>query len=326
MNEFKNARLKLTGWYILISFLLLLTFNIFAISAERRAFNRIQEVVSNRTERPKLTALLEERINRFEGNFLETLLLFDIVMLFGASLASYILSGVTLKPIEKMVKAQQEFAADASHELRTPLATIAMEIEALERSEKKIPTDVKKVFASIKEEILRMKGLVEGLLSVVREETTFSQKTRQSFDLNDLVYSVTSKLTNTAKKKFISVETDLDKSSTIWGNKEQIEQVITILVDNAIKYTQDKGKITLKTSKDQEIASVTIKDTGVGISEKDLPFIFDRFYRAEHHPSPKGIGLGLAIAKKIVEEHEGKIMVESKLGKGSKFTVQLPSV
>src|SRR5258708_11635307 len=176
MNAFYKARLKLTLWYIFISFCLLTIFTLAAIRAEQTAFDRIVQVISNPVTRPHLTALLDSRINNFERTFTTKLFLFDGLLLIFASIASYFLSGITLKPIQEMVRLQDDFAADASHELRTPLTTIGIEIEALKRTETNIPPAYKQVFTSIQEEVLRMRGIVDGLLTLVRYNTDEAKK------------------------------------------------------------------------------------------------------------------------------------------------------
>src|SRR3989344_1093200 len=156
MDLFKTARFKLTFWYVAIVFVLLFTSSLAAINAETRAFNRIQEALSDRIQRPKLTALLETRLNEFESQFIRRLLFLDLFLFVIGAIGAYYLSGITLSPIEKMVRAQEQFARDASHQLRTPLTIIRMEIEALNRTQKQIPKVFSKVLSSITGEVSRM--------------------------------------------------------------------------------------------------------------------------------------------------------------------------
>lgn len=323
MKNFQKARLRLTLWYILITAFLLIVFSLAAIGAEKKAFAKIQQALSNPVQRPKLTALLETSIAEFEKDFRNRLLIFDLILFLIAAVSSYLLSGRTLKPIAEMIKQQEEFSADASHELRTPLATIGMEIEAVKRTEKNLPLKYKNTFISIGEEISRMQGIVEGLLILLRSNYADTKQARQVFNFSRLTDETFTQMQTLAKEKNIDFKLINKLDLIIFGNPDQIKQVIIILLDNAIKYTLPKGQIIVQTSLQENNVTLTVGDRGVGIAEKDLPYIFDRFYRGakSYH---KGAGIGLTIAKKIIENHQGKILVESKLNQGSKFTIELP--
>ncbi len=324
-NTFATARLKLTFWYILISLILLLIFSIAAIGAERRAFSKIQSALSDKVQRPTLTKVLELRITAFENDFLQRLLFFDLILLLGASAASYFLSGRTLEPIQQMLKQQEEFAADASHELRTPLTTISLEMETLKRKEARFSEKNLQTFNSITEEIMRMRAIVDGLLTLVRVNNIDEKKSWSVFNFTEIVNETFLFLEPLAKEKRLSYKIDAVKDLFVRGSKEQIKQVIIILLDNAIKYTPDKGEVSVSLSEAHNLVSLSVSDSGPGIAEQDLKHIFDRFYRAADSNTQKGSGLGLTIAKKIVENHDGKISVESKLNKGSTFTIMLPN-
>lgn len=320
MNAFQKTRLKLTVWYILISLFLLTISSLAAIRAEQSAFDRILSVVSN-PSRPRLTELFERSIADFEQNFKKRLFLFDGALLVIASVTSYFLSGLTLKPIQEMVDMQEEFAANASHELRTPLTTIGMEIEALKRTEAKVPKQYSELFDSVLEEVQRMKGIVDGLLTLVRYNSIHGRKNWQKIDLTPLVKDAYSQMQQLANAKHINYQFHQNGMLSVYGSSDQIKQVILILLDNAIKYTQEDGTIHVSLQKTRNHASISVSDTGYGIVSSDLKHIFDRFFRAHSHMVQKGSGLGLAIAKKIVEDHNGIISVQSTVGKGSKFTV-----
>jgi signal transduction histidine kinase len=114
------------------------------------------------------------------------------------------------------------------------------------------------------------------------------------------------------------------EGALIWGNADYLKQLFLILLDNAFKYTPAEGKIEVMASLHERTVAITVADTGMGIAQSDLPRVFDRFYRAENAHFRSGAGLGLAIAQRIIEQHSGKIEVESELGQGSRFTVALP--
>lgn len=320
MKEFKKARFGLAIWYILISFGMLVIFSFAAIGAERRAFSRIEQVLSNRTQRPALSALLEKRLTEFDANFIGQLIVFDIILLFVSAGLSYYLSGMTLKPIQEMVKRQEEFAADASHELRTPLTTIGIEIEAFKRTEKLISKKGLALFESVTDEINRMRQTIEGLLVLVRGE----QSARGVKSL--LVLGVLTDLKKHLAKQFAEKKVTLKdltpKNLKARIAEDDLRQALSILLDNAIKYTPKGGLVTIRGRILDSAVELELEDTGIGIAEKDLAHVFERFYRGES--GAEGTGLGLAIAKKIVNNYNGTIDAESTLGKGTVIRITLP--
>ena len=324
MDTFQKARLKLTLWYILISVALLMIFSIAAINAEKEAFARLEEVLTDKQQRPKLSAFLEETIDKFESDFKKRLFMFDLILLIGVSGASYFLSGRTLRPIAEMVRKQEEFSADLSHELRTPLTTITMEIEAIKRTQKQIPKVIKEAFGSILEEASRMKGIVDGLLTLLREELYQNKTNWIKFDLSRVVRETFEQMKNLSQKKRLNLKIEEQKELFIYGNIEQIKQVVLILLDNAIKYTPKRQMVKVGTSRQGKEVLLIVEDRGYGISEKDLPHVFERFYRGRVPSVVKGSGLGLSIAWKIIERHNGKIAITSKIGEGTRIVVRLP--
>ncbi len=323
MNEFSKARFKLFGWYVLISFLLLSAFTIVAFQAERQSFNQIEKIVTNRTQRPLVATLVNDRLFQFTSDFRERLLYFDIILFLVSTGASWFLSGITLKPIEEMLKKQQEFSADASHELRTPLTSIIMELEAIKRTQKKIPTDLSSSLENIKEESVRMKQLVNNLLTLVRHQPD-QNNSNKVFILNEVAQNSFDSLKKIAREKKLGYVFEENEKIKIKGDIEKIQQTLTIILENAIKYTS-LGSVTMKIeSTDQKMALVEIADTGMGIPSEDISHIFERFYRVRTRTKIQGTGLGLAIAKKIIDDHKGKITVNSTVDKGSTFSIYLP--
>lgn len=327
MNEFEKARLKLTLWYILISALLLAIFTAAAIAAEQRAFSAILNALADPVQRPYLTSLLERRISTFESNFRRLLFSFDLLLLAAASVTSYFLSGRTLEPIAQSLKQQEEFAADASHELRTPLTTIGMEIEALKRTQKKMPEKYKQVLGNIEEEIIRMRGLVDGLLTLVRADNKNVKSNISIFDLSKLTQEVYHQLKPLAKSKQIDLKLEANSEVRVYAKPQQIKELIIILVDNAIKFTPSGKFVNLATLVKDSHPTLEVSDQGIGITPSDLPHIFDRFYQGyQSSKIQKGSGLGLSIAKKITDINKAKISVESQVSLGTTFTVTFPKL
>ncbi|MBI3620449.1 HAMP domain-containing histidine kinase [Candidatus Roizmanbacteria bacterium] len=325
MDTFQKARLKLTFWYCIICIFLLAVFSLAALKAERLAFNRIETVLSDPIQRPRLTALLEQRIRGFEDNFKQQLLLFDALLLIIAAASSYFLSGVTLDPIQAMMKKQQDFAADASHELRTPLTTIKMEVEALERTEKRLPFSQKNVFDSILEEANRMSAIVDGLLTLVRTGS-LSRQTFHPVELTQVALEAYQQIKVLSKQKNIVLTYHHPDQIFIHGIRDQLKEMLLVLLDNAVKYTTANGQIQLQIVKKPTGTQVAVKDTGIGIAEEERNHVFERFFRGSHAKTkvPKGAGLGLAIARTIAETHHATITVQSEIGKGTAFTITFP--
>lgn len=323
LDAFYQARVRLTVLYVLLSLFLLTIFSMAAMKAEEQALTRVQQAVSQPNQ-PFRTKVIEERLEIFDQQFKDRLILFDGLLLAVACLGSFWLSGVTLQPIHEMVKQQEDFAAEASHELRTPLSTISMEIEAFKRTQK-ANKSVLQMTNSIQEEVLRMKQMVDGLLILVRTNETSSQSNWKEMDLDEIVHESCVQIGSLAKSKQIKLKMSLVPVK-LRGVRDQIKQIFLILLDNAVKYTPAKGQIQVDMKVNSRKVSVSITDTGIGIPKEDLPHIFERFYRSKVSGSHEGTGLGLAIAQRLVRAHLGTIKAVSSGQKGATFIVELPRV
>lgn len=254
-------------------------------------------------------------------------ILLGLVSLIFSTIIGYFLSRRALKPVRLAYEKQRQFAADASHELRTPLAVVLSTAELL-LNDPSIKSDfLKQTISDMKDEVKKMAKLVSDLLLVARSDNNALKVLAAKFDIAAILQQSVRTMSPIAEKKNIVIKESGDFVYTeILGDEQKIRQLITILVDNAIKYTKDGGTVTVGFSpaKQGKIAFY-VEDTGIGISEEDLPQIFDRFYRVDKARSRKmgGNGLGLAIADEIVRMHKGEIKVESEVGKGTRFTVTL---
>lgn len=321
MNEFTRARLKLTLFYILISVLMLTVFSFAAIYAERIAFIKIQTVFGDPKTRPFLSMVLSERITNFEGDFIRVLFLFDGILIIFSAVASWFLSGKTLKPIEIMIDEQKNLAADISHELRTPLTTIAMEVEAIKNTNKNLNKDIKDAFVSILEEVFKMRSLVDGLLYSFRPNSTVKEKV----NLSQIIKHTLDKMKFALNKKKARVKLSVLNDIFIKGDAIELSRMFSIFIDNALKYSKNNLSINVQVKKNKNKINLIISDNGIGIPESDLKYIYQRFYRGLKHKKYSGSGLGLNIAKKIIEKHRGEISVESKIDKGTIFTLVFPA-
>ncbi len=324
MNAFTTARWKLTLWYLLISCFLLTIFTIAALLAEHQAFLAVRELVHSQVRGIVFNAVLQAEIDNFQQDFAQRLVVFDILILIVAGMASYILSGRTLAPIEKMVKDQATFAADASHELRTPLANIAMEIEARRRNQKPLSKADASLLDSIQTEVSRMRSMVAGLLNLVRSNQQTSVPL-QPVDMSQLLVDVQASMRARIDEKKLQLSSHIEPELSVMGQIDELRQLVLILLDNAVLYTPKGGQIELSLAQQDKWVSILIYNTGKGIKQDELAQLFKRFYRGKEVSEP-GSGLGLAIAQVIVNRYGGKIGVASQLGKGVTFRVLLPLV
>lgn len=227
--------------------------------------------------------------------------------------------------LKSSVEKMRQFSLDASHELRTPLTIMRGEVEVALR-QKKIPRETRKFLSSIHEELLHLSATVEGLLLLMKSDSG-----RMSFHFHEVpLHALIADLANDAivlaRTKAIHVSVEHNHHSTVLGDPIRLRQLFRNIIDNAVKYTPRGGSITISHSQQNSNAVVSIRDTGIGISQRELTSVFDRFYRTKQgeRATPSGSGLGLSIAKWIAESHEGSITVQSRLREGSTFTVYLP--
>lgn len=220
---------------------------------------------------------------------------------------------------------QQQFIQDVSHELRTPLTALKGKQEVA-LNKKRSPEEYESVLAVNLEEINKMSQLVENLLVLERLENKEPLLKIQPVDLTLMIERILAGMKPLAEQKNIPLLFSSNKQVFIEADGNQIGRVISNIVDNAIKYTPIKGRVNINLCKDNTFAKIVISDTGIGINEDELPRIFDRFYRIDKSRSSSGFGLGLSIAKSIVDAHKGKIEVESHADRGTIFTISLPLV
>ncbi len=309
---YKTARIKLTAWYLLIIVMVSLSFSTIiyrSYSDEVERFERTQRLrFAIRFERP--TDLLEDSKHRV----LMTLIYINGLIFVTSAGLGYFLAGRTLKPIEEMVEEQNRFIADASHELKTPLTSLKTAFEVYLRDKNGTLPDAKMIITESITEVNKLQFLSESLLKLARLKKPISNFIPIPF--NTIIQEVVKKLTPLAKEKNLKIITHVGKME-INGDKNNLAELVTILLDNAIKYSP-KGKEVIINLQNNVL---TIKDQGMGIDQKDMPHIFERFYRAQKSRTNNGFGLGLAIAKDIVRAHNGEITAESQDGIGTIFTV-----
>lgn len=336
---FQSARLKLTSWYLLIIMLISILFSlvIYTISDNeiQRVIRRIQiqtQLEDNNfffSPPPNLPRLQE--LEEAEGHLKITLVLINIAILVLSGGAGYFLAGRTLKPIKEMVDEQNRFITDSSHELRTPLTALRSEMEAYLLEKNLKINESKELIKSNLEEVINLQYLSDNLLQLAQfmpsgQKSANLKQTFQKITVSAIINDAIKKATPLARNKHINIISNIT-DATFLGEKSSLIQLLIILLDNSIKYSSDNTDIHISTVITSQTVKIIIEDNGIGIDKKDLPHIFDRFYRADKSRAKSeipGYGLGLSIAKKIIDMHNGTINVKSKINKGTTLTIELP--
>jgi signal transduction histidine kinase len=253
--------------------------------------------------------------------FLVALVLFFLLSLY--------LSRLALKPVEKAWQQQNQFIADASHELKTPLTVILANLDILSSHEDRTIQDQSKWLNNTKEEASRMKQLVENLLFLARSDAGVINDVIHSntlVDFSNLVLKSTLIFESIAFENKVAMANEIENDIMLSGCESQLKQVVSILLDNACKYAEKNGTIFIELKKSNHLAVLAVRNSGEVISPIEQTHIFERFYRTDKSRVRKegGYGLGLSIAKTIIEHHKGKISVVSNQSDGTIFTVSLP--
>lgn len=306
MIKRNKAYLKLTFMYASILCFVSIIFSTIIYSNTVNSFN-IRPIKSVQSE------AIIKRDNEIKKEMLFHLIVLDSIIIILGTIGSYFLSKKTLKPIEENLNLQMEFISNASHELKTPITVITMENEVLLREKNHSKEELLHQIKSNLEEVTSLSKLVNILLELARN----NKITLEKIKVIDVVNNACDKLKVLSKKKNITILNNIDNLK-ILANKDILEEVIVIILDNAIKYS-DKNttiKIYSKNSK------IFISDEGIGIKEKDLKYIFDRFYRADKSHSTEGYGLGLSLAKHLTEKMKLKISAYNNKEKGSTFVIE----
>ncbi len=219
---------------------------------------------------------------------------------------------------------QNQFVSDASHELRTPLAVISGYANLIDRWGKDDKEALNKAIKAIKFESVNMTSLVNQLLFLAKGDSNHLQLDMKEFWLNGLIFEVVEETLLIHETKQIKI--DNNEEIRLFADYNMIKQMMRIFIDNSVKFTDEAGQIYIKCLKIDRHIEITVTDNGIGIPESEIPHIFDRFYCVEESRSKtaSGSGLGLSIAKSIIDLHNGEIMVTSKEGKGTTITVTFP--
>jgi len=344
MNLFHSARLKLTGFYfaILVAFCLLLTFGVRAVTnyelsrgenAQRGAVHRLferwsadddmQGIVPPSGDRffantqQQQSDVTRQRLNR-------DFLLIDIVLLAGGAFASYWYAGRTLKPIEEAHEQQKRFTSDASHELRTPLTSMKLENEVFLRQKQFSEHDARDLIASNLEEVERLERLATNLLALSQYEQ--GGLTKQPVKVKQVVEEAVTRAKQRMDSTSHPVFTLKIAPATIMADRESLTELMTILIDNAVKYGPKDGEIVVGGEKRGEGYVLAVRDHGPGIAAEDLPHIFERMYRGDKARSSRisGHGIGLSLAQQIAKASGATLEASNHPDGGALFILMLP--
>lgn len=256
----------------------------------------------------------------FIQNITWILIILTVIFSIIFSFLGYYFAGQAMKPILKAFETQRKFVSDASHELRTPLSVFYGSIDLLMREEKdNLSNFGQEVLSDAKTESEMMNKLINDLLFLARSDNQKIVLDKKEIDFSKFLHSLSDKISRTVGPP-LEFYSKIEDGIHLIGDEVRLQQLVYILLDNAIRYTT-QGHLTIALAKRADSVILTVEDTGVGIKTEDLPHIFDRFYRADKSRVRDGSGLGLSIAKTIVEAHNGKISVKSEPGVGTTFTI-----
>lgn len=327
MSLIRSAVLRLTLFYLAIIMVISLCFSVVIYNLSSHELNRASAPQALQQFRgffvDDYLAAQQALIDESRSQIKRTLVLWNLVIVGLGAFGSYVFARRTLQPIDDAIERQGRFISDASHELRTPLTAIQTETEVGLRDPKLTLKEAKELLASNLEEAKRLGALTTGLLELSNGQQTMQL---EPVALSEVLSRAVSQIEPARSSAGITIVQQDIASVSVLGSPQRLEELFLILLDNAIKYSPSGSEIALEAKKQGKYAVIVVRDQGMGIKAGDLPHIFDRFYRADASRSKQhidGHGLGLSIAKQIIDAHGGQIVASSKPGHGATFTVKL---
>lgn len=327
MNQFDAATLKLTGWYLAILMTVSLAFSVVIYQIAAREFDRPLPPESQTrflTQADIIRAAREARAVESKRAVLINLTIMNVITLTIGAGASYLFARRTLRPIERAMEAQAQFVSDASHELRTPLAVMRAENEIVLRDKKPSVKVLRDTMESNLEEIERLRLLTDRLLALSSEQSL----PLAGFSAGEAVHEAVLRYESAAKQKRITLDVQADDVQAR-GHQETVCDIVSILIDNAIKYSPEKTTITISAHEHNGRIAVSVADEGDGIASEDISRIFDRFYRADSSRSKtrvEGHGLGLALAARLAGLNRAQLRAANREPHGAIFTLDLEKI
>jgi signal transduction histidine kinase len=288
------------------------------IERRRETFRIYSQKLPGRDIAVQVARSLEPEEDALHG-LLRNMLLGAAACVAVAAVGGWFLAGKSLAPVAAAFDRQQTFVADASHELRTPLAVIRANAEFLQGEQPE-----SEEAAEILAETDRLASLVDALLALARGQG--GRAPEDAVDLSELVTSSAHAMLPLAGDRKVALDVEAAPGMEVRGNPDQLRQLVLILVDNALRYTPEGGRVSVGARRVDGSAEIAVRDTGIGIDPDALEHVFERFYRADDARTRAfgGAGLGLSIAEQLATGHGGRISAQSTPGRGSTFTVTLP--
>ncbi|HUP88126.1 MAG TPA: HAMP domain-containing sensor histidine kinase [Longimicrobiales bacterium] len=267
---------------------------------------------------------VEELDNRYPST-VNGFIISAIVAMLLVGIGGAVLAREATRPIESAFDQMRRFMSDAAHELKTPIAVMRARTDvALQRE--RSPGEYEEILGASSKETERLGNLVDNMLVLARIDAGQWPIQSARVFLNDIVADAAKSAEALGASKFITIKTAPIEGIAVNGDATLLRQLFMILLDNAVKFTPEGGQVTIEASKRGRQATVSVRDTGVGIPASAVPHVFERFFRADPARSRGGAGLGLSIARWIVEAHRGRVRVESEEGTGTTVSVELPTV
>lgn len=328
---FTSATLRLTGWYLLILTCISLLFSVLVYQiatdeTERRIVeyhDKSQSLLQLNIGSSLFEAIRVSEMEQSKANIIGALVYLNTVVFITGGALSYLLARRTLRPIEEAHTTQARFLGDASHELRTPLAAMMTELEVALSDPDLQKKDMREILTSNLEEVQRLNTLSNTLLALSSGRNESLEK--HPFDLRTSAQEVIDRLQGATQRHLT-----LDAPKTLppaVGHQPAIEELLTVLLDNALKYSPNPSPVTLRLRQQHNRLNVCIVNQGEGIDKKHLPHIFERFYRIDQSRAGEGgYGLGLSLAQQIANSHSTQVIVESTPNSTTKFSFSLPTI
>lgn len=335
---FAAARLQLTAWYLviilLISSVFSFVFYLRTVVVIEREFVRIEKRLQDEARSAGRSSQFIERLRflpadmeRAKERILYQILFINAGILFLVGGMGYMLSGKTLQPIHQALEEQKRFISDAAHELRTPITALKTSLE-VELFDKKLSKKMRQLLTDNLRDVTALESLTQALLQLAQLQERGVE--REHVSLHEVLESTCVQLRPLTDAKNLTIQQDFEApKDCVWANAALIRQIVTIFIDNAIKYSPEESTITLATKiLRYRWIRIEIADQGQGIPAKHLPHVFDRFYRVDGArtggSAKSGHGLGLSIAKRLINQVGGTVGVTSAVGVGTTFHIHLP--
>lgn len=322
---FKFARIRLTAWYLIIIMLVSVSFSLVVYRLMTFEYERFLRMQRNRLEfrfGPPAVLVDPDLINEAHERLIWILLGINGGVVLLSGVGGWVLSGRTLKPIQRAMDDQKRFISDASHELKTPIASLKTAQEVALRDTKATKEDYHHVVTQNLDDLNRLERLTLSLLELSKDNSS----NQRHFNLTQLLKDSISKFHAQAKINKQKIEVDIANELHVFSDPDLVAQIVTILVDNALKYSPKGKTVRIISFHEKNSLCIKVVDQGLGIDPSNHQKIFTRFYRADEsrNQNTPGFGLGLSIAQKLTKKLKGQLSLQSEVGKGSIFILTLP--